>query len=96
MEITPEQAVQFFGVTWDQLLMVAGMTYFIIEAMKGKFPNFFFGTAYTIAALLVSAFISAKMLNFQFATEWSTMLVLTVAAWLIPIGAHKARKNGGK
>ena len=92
MEAEVSKLVEMFGVTFEDVGYVAGLVYVLMELVKKKFPSLFVGGWKTeVLALLLSGGIAYWL----YAPVWESVIALTVIAWILPMGVHATRKNGG-
>ena len=84
--------VEYWGITSEHLIMIGGVTYLLIEALKKRLPDVFKGGTKTmIMAAVVTLGLSYK----AFYPNWESIFVCAIVCWLIPEGIHAARSNGG-
>lgn len=81
--------LQMFGVTIEQVGVVAAAVFVVMEFLKGTWPTFFNGSKTVIAAIIVGVAISAKLVY----PDWGAMLALSIAAYILPAGVHKMFKR---
>lgn len=84
-QLPMEQIAQIFGITIEQIALVAGIVFFVVEFLKGKFPKFIKGIVTDISAVVIGLGISIAIAH----PNWAHIIALTGAAWMFPAGAHK-------
>ncbi len=85
------EVLKLFGLDIETLLMISGVVFVVIEALKKKFAAMFMGGWKTdLVALILSAGMAYKI----YAPDWETVAIGAVICWLAPSALHK--KTNGK
>ena len=87
---------EIFGVEPETFLMISGIVYFIVETLKGKFPQVIKTWRTDIVALLLACGLGYQAIQPKSADGFVSLFVLTLATWLIPAGVHKKLKGNKK
>lgn len=85
----PTEILIMFGLTMEQVGFVSGVVLLLCEVLKGKFPTVFTGWKTDAAAIVIAGLASIKMVY----PDWTAVVALTLAAWLLPAGVHKMIKR---
>lgn len=85
----PTEILEIFGVTIEQVAVVSAIVMLVLEFLKGQFPTFFNGWKTVVAAFVIGFAASLKLVY----PDWGAMIALTVAAYILPAGAHKIIKR---
>ena len=84
---------EIFGVEPETFLMISGIVYFIIEKLKGSFPNIVAGWRTEVIAILLAFGLGYQAIQPTTGSAYVSLVVLTLATWLIPAGVHKKLKK---
>ncbi len=90
------ELLTLFGVSVEQLAFVSGVVLFVIQWLKGEFPEQVKGWTTRLIALTVAFALSAEMLL----PDYKAVIALALLSFMVPGGAKGFAKKlvtiGGK